>query len=220
MPAVDGPDLVAAGGEHGTDSSVQTYDERVKTTHQRARQRKLITVSPDSLPEAIEAQGGWSPVVAVAFKPTFTPALDDTDRVAVLTMADPQHRIGVGKATKPLGWSAGTSLVATCAGGRVTVSAAPRTSPAQQSVTLDSKGRLRLGSSAVAVLNADPGAQVLAIAVPATGELVLLPAAAALALLTGPLATTAPLPSREHEIGTEASARCGVRRRFQPEAVA
>ena len=199
---------------------MQTYDERVKATHQRARQRKLITVSPDSLPEPTEAPGGFAPVVAVAFRPTFTPALDDTDRVAVLTMADPQHRIGVGKATKPLGWSAGTALVATCAGGRVTVSAAPRSSPAQQSVTLDSKGRLRLGSSAVAVLNADSATQVLAIAVPATGELVLLPAAAALAQLTGPLATTAPAASREHQLETGAQARSGVRRRFQPEAVA
>jgi hypothetical protein len=199
---------------------VQTYDERIKATHQRARQRKLITVSPDSLPEAIEAQGGFAPVVAVAFKPTFTPALDDTDRVAVFTMADPQHRIGVGKVTRPLGWDPGTALVAICAGGRVTVSAAPRTSPTQQSVTLDCKGRLRLGPSAVAVLHADPGAQVLAIAVPATGELVLLPAAAALAQLTGPRATTAPAPSLEHELETAAPPRSGVRRRFQPEAVA
>lgn len=217
---MDGRDLIAPGGEHRTNSPVQTYDERIKATHQRARQRKLITFSPDSLPEAIETQGGFAPVVAVAFKPTFTPALDDTDRVAVFTMADLQHRIGVGKVTKPLGWDAGTALVATSDAGRVTVSAAPRSSPAQQSVTLDCKGRLRLGPSAVAVLNADPGAQVLAIAVPATGELVLLAAAAALAQLTGPLATTAPPPTRERQLETAAPPRSGVRRRFQPEAVA
>ena len=213
---------IAAAGSGRTDSQVHTYDNHHRSSHKLAAmgvRRPVGSVAPDSLPQAPGASAsGAGSTVAVAFKPTCLPALDGVGRVAAFAAADAQHRIGVGKVTGPLGWEAGTALVATCDMGRVTVCAGVRESVGQAPVTLDGKGRLRLGPAAAAVLRLEAGSQVLAVAVPVVGQLVLMSAAAALVALTGELAVDSPEVVRPDQAdeSPKPAARTDVRGRFIP----
>jgi hypothetical protein len=218
--------VIARSGQPRTDSAMRTYIENQATGPQpsSAMGRKLPSIAPDSIPAGFRtSRGTTAPIVAIAFEPTSIPALDGVVRVPSFARCDRQHRINVGKATAPLGWTPATALVATCNSGRVSVIAAPKTSPAQQCVTLDDKGRLRMGPAASAILRLDPTAQVLAIAVPVTGELVLMPAAAALEVLTGPVTMSAPAtPSAASQVTApeQGAPRSAVRSRFRPQVVA
>jgi hypothetical protein len=181
--------MVARSGEHRTDVSVKTTD-RHADTHRVASIRRQFPVPGDLAPGARPGAGS-APAVPL-FRPTAAPADDGIERIGAFIALDGQNRIAATKVTKPLGWSADTSLIARCVGGRVTITAGTRANAADIPVPLDSTGRLTLPPTACASLMASAGVQLIAVAVPATGELVLANAAGALASVTGPIDAPAP----------------------------
>lgn len=119
------------------------------------------------------------------------PARDGVARPGALAPLDGGNRVSLGKVLAALGWDAGTALVATCSPREVVVRAGRADAPTLIPVPVDSDRRLTLPPSVTGALDVARGEQVLAVAVPATGELHLRAAADVLQQVTGELFATA-----------------------------
>ena len=115
------------------------------------------------------------------------PARDGAARRGGIVPLDAQNRIAGGKLLAALGWAAGQPIVASCEPGRAVLRAGAADTPLLVPVQVDSDRRLLLPPTVTGALGVAPGAQVVAVAVPATGMLLLLAAADVLQQLTGPL---------------------------------
>ncbi|MDQ1731451.1 MAG: hypothetical protein QOK10_1610 [Pseudonocardiales bacterium] len=201
---------------------MQTNYERLRATHTVSRIHEFPA------PETVTARrvsGEQVPTMAAVlprqFHPTAQVVLDNAPRIGAMVALDGQNRVAAGKLAKPLGWDAGNSLIARCSGDRVTVTAGPVSCPAEAGVSLDSDRRLTLPPAAVGVLGLTAGAQALAIAMPTTGELILLSAQAALAMLTGPVSVPEQSPGAAGQaVEKPAAPKTRVRKRWQAAQVA
>jgi hypothetical protein len=184
----------------GTSLGVNPTPERLRAAHTLSR------IRPYPAPDTVAARRATgesvkpAPVVPKAFRPTSQPVTDTLTRVGAMVAMDNQNRIAAGKLAKPLGWSLGTPLLAHCAGDRVSIVSGIQTSPAQIALCLGDDCRLTLPPAAVAVLGLTKNDQVLAIAIPATGELLLRNASVVLAEATGPVT----VPATTHPAEAEA----------------
>jgi hypothetical protein len=113
------------------------------------------------------------------------PRRDGATRVGSIALLETGNRANVAKAANALGWSQGQELVLRLTGAQATVSPGRPGAPDEHAVSVDGKGRLRLPPAAVGCLGVDPGGQILAVAVPAAGTLLMLAAADLLQAVTG-----------------------------------
>ena len=116
---------------------------------------------------------------------------DGAVRVGAIVPLDAQGRAAVGKPAAALGWTNTTALVLVVEDDRVVVREGKRTEPRLVTVRLDAQVRLTLSPTVIGALRLAPGAQVVVVATPVTGELSVHAAADVLQDLTGVLAAAA-----------------------------
>lgn len=187
-------------------------DSRIRTAHAVANIRGSLMRSPDG-PHA-DRPNEHAGTATVLTLPIPAPVRDGVRRTGALAPTDNQGRVHLRKATTALGWEPGTRLVARVDGRSAVVRPGERKSPLDTPVTADREGRLALPPVVVAALDLHPGDQVLAIAVPATGQLRLHAAADALQELTGPLSVP---PPTLQDIAPRRKTGTRVKPRFTPD---
>ena len=165
-------------------------DTHRRTRHQVSALRPARLPAPETVTAARQAS---APLVVRTAPPETPPARDGAERRGAVVPVDAQHRVAAGRLLAALGWHAATGLVASCRPGAVVVRPGTADSPLVVPVRADAERRLTLPPTALGSLGVNAGDQVVAVAVPATGELHLLAAADVLAQLTGPVAD-APAP--------------------------
>lgn len=162
-------------------------DTAIRKGHALARIR-----SPYAAPRTVmadigaAADGSEAPVVPLPRREG-RPARDGARRSGAIAPLDSQNRVSLGKVLGTLGWSASTALVATCRPREVVITAGSPTLPTLIRVPVDEDRRLTLPPTVTGALSVSRGEQVVAVAVPATGELHLRAAADALQQITGAL---------------------------------
>ena len=188
-------------------------DTSVRTAHTVAGIRGPRMPSPQTL-TAAPAADALADVVALPHREV-RPARDGATRRGGIVPLDGQNRIAAAKLLGPLGWGAGQPLVAGCGPGRAVLRAGAADSPLLVPVPVDSDRRLTLPPTVTGALGVGPGEQVLAVAVPATGELLLRAAADVLQELTGPLPQATPAPPAAAPAPAGRGGRSRVRPRWQ-----
>lgn len=164
-----------------------TYGLQTKnhTDHLRGRIR-----GSQLAPETLSA--GTAPGDAGAVSPVVVPLRarrpprDGTARVGAVVPLDRDHRASLAKPLAALGWDRSTDLVAEVHGPRAVIREGKPTTRQPWLVPMKvCAGRLTLPPALTGALAVRGGEQVLAIALPTTGELQLLAAADVLQELTG-----------------------------------
>jgi hypothetical protein len=133
--------------------------------------------------------------------------------VGSIALLETENRANVATAANALGWSHGQEPVLRLTGAQATVSPGHPGAPDEHGVSVDGKGRLRLPPAAVGCLGVDPGGQILAVAVPPAGTLLLLAAADLLQALTGWIEIEPPAAHTEPSVSASR-----VRGRWTPPA--
>jgi hypothetical protein len=166
------------------------------THHQIAHVRRQIRghmLAPESLgaaltPDKSGHNAGTSNGTVVVPLHTGRPRRDGATRIAALVPLDCDNRASLAKPLAALGWDRTTRLVAEIYGHRAVVRAGEPTETQPWLVAIRVSGaRLSLPPTLTGALAVGGGDQVLAVALPATGELQLFAAADALQELTGDL---------------------------------
>lgn len=162
-------------------------DTKIRTAHAVANIRGRYPA-----PLTVMASGGTDALADVVALPRRdAPARDGVDRRGVCVPLDGGNRVSLGKILAALGWDAATTLVATCSPREVVVRVGLAGTPTLIPVPVDDDRRLTLPPSITGALDVARGQQVVAVAVPATGELHLRAAADVLQQVTGVLDTSA-----------------------------
>ena len=161
-----------------SDGMSHALDEHLTTTYRRHR---ISGRTPD---EPQKPGPGEVVLARRSPRPVTRPAV-----VGALPRLDAQMRVSIGAPLGALGWSPGDLLVVRvdASRGRAAVDLfdPENQEPGQQTVRIDAAHRVVLPASLRSSLRLVEGDQVLAVAVPGEFRLLLLPADAALALLSG-----------------------------------
>lgn len=192
MPADESPatDPIAPTAGIRTDQAMtHGLATKNRTAHVR-RQIRGPHLAPESLAPSTPADGsqdtGASSSGVVVPLRTRRPARDGATRVGAVVPLDADHRASLGKPLAALGWDRTTALVAEVHGHRAVVRPGQPTAHQPWLIRIRvSAGRITLPPTLTGALMVGGGDQVLAVALPATGELQLFPAADALQQLTG-----------------------------------
>jgi hypothetical protein len=199
-----------AGATGTTDSVPHALDSHIRTSHAVARIRPSLFLAPDTVRPGPPGQASGSSAEAVPAGAA-RPKPDGAARHGTIAPVDGQGRVHLRKALASMGWSESTGLVAEVSPQRAVVRAGAVARPTDIPLALDKQGRLSLSPTVVAALSLREADQVLAIAVPATGELHVCAAASVLQDITG---TVEPEPAT-HQVARDPRPR-GIRPRFAP----
>ena len=151
-------------------------DTAIRARHACAGAARHQLPRPDTLAPRRAAAGHGAPVVAQP-RPRTRPARDGARRHGAVAPLDGQHRASLGKTLAVLGWTGATPLAAVLRDGHAEVSVREGAgSPATVPLTIDAAGPPQLPPTLVGGLDLRGGDQVVAIALPGTGELHLPPA--------------------------------------------
>jgi hypothetical protein len=194
---------------HGLDTKIRT--ERA-VANIRGRYPAPLTVMASS------GTDGGADVVALPRREP-RPARDGAKRWGGCVPLDAGGRVSLGKGLAALGWDAATTLVATCSPREVVVRAGRADAPTLVPVPVDEDRRLTLPPTVTGALDVARGEQVVAVAVPATGELHLRAAADVLQQVTGDLDTTSDdKPVAEAVLTAGPAGRSRVKTAWRPAA--
>lgn len=170
--------------------------------HHTDHRRRQIR-GPQLAPESLGAADATSPATGrkgdragdsvVVPLQAARPRRDGAIRIGAVVPLDSDKRASLAKPLAALGWDHTTKLVAEVHGHRVVIrTGAPTAAQPWLVPVRTAGGRLSLPPTLTGALAVDGGDQVLAVALPASGELRLLAAADALQELTGELPTEQP----------------------------
>ncbi|MBY9074215.1 hypothetical protein K1X13_05200 [Nocardioides sp. WL0053] len=170
---------------HGLATKSRTDHVRRQVRGPHLAPESLGAAAPSTTPSQAAAPHSDNGVVRMR---TRRPRRDGATRVGAVVPLDSDKRASLAKPLAALGWEKTTKLVAEVDGHRVVVRAGERTAERPWLVAVRvSAGRLGLPPTLTGALAVDGGDQVLAVALPASGELRLVAAADALQELTGEL---------------------------------
>ena len=162
-------------------------------------------------PDGYPAQAPTAPVAQVVhMRPALTaPVRDGAVRVGAMSSMDSGNRVCIARAAVAAGWAAGASIVVTCQGGKVVARPGVRTAPTDHASRYQD-GRLTLPATVRARLELIAGDQVIVTSVPGTDSVLIVAAAEALQLLTGPVEVpelVAPVEPEELAVPVRRSSR-------------
>ena len=227
---------IAQPEELDTDSRVtRNLNAVIRDRHKLAQMRRVPVIGVDSpsisgtpaaaVPPARHATGAVAAPAADTVvelrpgMPTTATSAPVTTIGAPSTLAvaflDSGHRFAATKVTDRLGWQPGCAIVAAIEPGKVTLGSGQPTRPSHHQVTFDARKQLRIGPTAIAALGLGAGGQVLAIAT-ATGEMVLVNAAAVAEVITGVIRAPEAARPAQPEPAPAPAARSSVTKRWQP----
>ena len=194
-------------------------DTAIRNGHAVERIRSRYPAPHTVLAEAQAASSGaTSGQVLPLARREARPARDGARRSGAIAPLDGQCRVSLGKVLSVLGWDATTQLVACCRPREVVLTAGTATAPTLTPVPVDDDRRLTLPPTVTGSLDVGRGDQVVAVAVPATGELHLRAAADVLQHLTGELDAVADEPSALQAPSAGRAGRRRVTPRWRPTA--
>jgi hypothetical protein len=209
---------IAPAGQPRTDGSMpHPLDTAIRNGHAVARIRSPYAAPRTVMAAAEAAVDGHTEAQVVPLpRRDPRPARDGIRRCGAIAPLDGQNRVSLAKVLVPLGWDASTALVATCRPREVVITAAIATAPTLTAVPVDDDRRLTLPPTVTGALDVGRGEQVVAVAVPATGELHLRAAADVLQQVTGALEVAVDEPTPAQAAPAGRARRRRVTQRWAP----